>query len=61
MKGPLTQSERDWMRLYEKSLNRRAEVEEVLFEVARRKRDLLTREECRELAIKLGVPKREDT
>lgn len=41
---------------YAKALNRRCTVEDVLYDVAAGKRDLLTREECRELAIKLGVP-----
>lgn len=50
-----------WMREYEKGLNRRAEVEEVLFEVARGKRAPLSADECRKLAIKLGVEsKREE-
>lgn len=43
-----------WMREYEKGMNRRAEVEEVLFDVARGKRAPLSADECRELAIKLG-------
>ena len=41
---------------YAKALNRRVDVENVLAMVAAGKRDLMTREECRELAIKLGVP-----
>lgn len=40
---------------YTKALNRRVDVENTLAMVAAGKRDLLTREECRELAIKLGV------
>jgi hypothetical protein len=39
-----------------RSLNRRAEVEQVLFDVAAGKRPMLTREECRALALKLGTP-----
>lgn len=39
-----------------KALNRRAVVEQVLLDVANGKRDLPTREECRKLALKLGVP-----
>jgi len=54
--GPLTDAERAWMRSYETSLNRRAAVEEVLFNVANGKRGPLTRDECRDLALKLGVP-----
>ena len=37
-------------------LNRRASVEDVLYSVAAGKRGALTPEECREMAIKLGVP-----
>lgn len=40
---------------YASALNRRVDVENALAMVAAGKRDLLTREECRELAIKLGV------
>jgi hypothetical protein len=39
-----------------KQLNRRVEVENVLFAVAAGKRDLLSRDECRALAYKLGNP-----
>jgi len=39
-----------------KDLNRRAAVEEVLLDVAYGRRDMLTKEECRELAHKLGIP-----
>lgn len=38
-------------------LNRRVEVEQVLFNMAAGKRPLPTQEECRQLAIKLGTPK----
>jgi hypothetical protein len=38
------------------SLNRRAEVESVLWNVAAGKRPTLTQDECRNLALKLGVP-----
>lgn len=41
---------------YSAALNRRCAVEDVLYDVAAGKRDLLAREECKELAIKLGVP-----
>lgn len=45
-----------WCRDYEVSLNRRVDVSNVLGSVASGKRDLLTREECKELAAKLEVP-----
>lgn len=45
-----------FLRSYARSLNRRVEVENVLADVSAGKRDLLTREECRALAIKLGTP-----
>lgn len=41
-------------RSYGKSLNRRAEVEQVLLNVANGKRAPLSREECRALAMKLA-------
>lgn len=44
-----------FLRSYAKSLNRRVEVENTLAEVAAGKRPLLTREECRALARKLGT------
>lgn len=44
------------IRYHGDTLNRSAEVENVLFAVAAGKRPLLTKEECRELAFKLGVP-----
>lgn len=37
-------------------LNRRFTVEQVLFDVAAGKRPPLTPDECRELALKLGIP-----
>lgn len=37
-------------------LNRRVEVENVLLAVAAGKRPMLTKEECKALAYKLGVP-----
>lgn len=37
-------------------LNRRVTVEQVLFDVAAGKRPPLTPDECRELALKLGIP-----
>lgn len=45
-----------WMREYEKSLNARVSVEEVLTQVGAGKRPMLTREECARLSVKLGVP-----
>lgn len=36
--GPVTDKERAWMRHYELSLNRRAEVEQALHDVANLKR-----------------------
>jgi hypothetical protein len=39
-------------------LNRRVEVEQVLFDVARGKRPMLTQGECRQLAYRLGVSSR---
>lgn len=38
-----------------KSLAARAKVEQVLFNVANRKRPFLTQDECRELALTLGT------
>lgn len=37
-------------------LNRRAEVEQELLDVANGKKPLLSRNRCRKLALKLGVP-----
>lgn len=49
----LTQSLRqEWA----ESLNRRVEVEQVLLNVSAGKRPVLTQEECKALALKLGVP-----
>lgn len=45
-----------WMLEYEKSLNARATVETVLFDVSAGKRDALTPQDCRDLASVLGVP-----
>ena len=45
------------LRDHGKELNRRVEVENVLLAVWRGKRDMLTQEECKELAYKLGVPR----
>lgn len=39
-------------------LNRRVEVENVLLNVASGKRPMLSKDECRQLAYRLGVPSR---
>lgn len=44
------------MKDYTKDLNRRVEVEQVLLNVSADKRGPLTPEECKALALKLGVP-----
>ena len=44
-----------FMRSHYKSLSRRVDVENTLLDVANKKRDILTREECRALALKLGT------
>lgn len=55
--GPLTDGERQWMRDYEKSLNRRVTVEKDLLDIANGKLPLPTdREQFRKWASKLGVP-----
>lgn len=46
----------EWMREYEKSLNVRANVEQELFNVANGSAPLPDAEQCREWAMKLGVP-----
>lgn len=46
----------DWMRAYEKSLNERAKVEQELIDCANGKRTLPGKEQCREWAMRLGVP-----
>ena len=46
-----------YLRTAVRGLNRRVDVENVLFAVAAGKRPLLTRDECRDLAVKLGTPK----
>jgi hypothetical protein len=51
----LSISEVEWMRKYEKSLNRRAEVEQHLFDCYHNKRPLPDAEECKSLALKLGM------
>lgn len=45
-----------WMRAYEISLNRRAEVEQELWDCSHGKRPLPDAGKCRELALRLGVP-----
>lgn len=54
--GPLSPAERQGYRQLQIALNRRAAVEDVLISVANGKRELLTRDECRDLAAKLGTP-----
>jgi hypothetical protein len=44
------------VRMHELALNRRAEVEQLLLNVAKGKRGLLSQEECRVLAFRLGDP-----
>lgn len=44
-----------YLRTAAKGLNRRVDVENALAEVAAGKRPLLTRDECRALAVKLGT------
>jgi len=45
-----------WMRDYEISLNRRAEVEQELWDCARGRRALPDAEQCKQWALRLGVP-----
>lgn len=45
-----------WVRHYEKSLNERVKVEQELFDCASGKRVMPTREQCRQWAMRLGVP-----
>lgn len=45
-----------WMREYEKSLNERAKVEQELFDCANGKAPLPSKEQCRQWALRLGVP-----
>jgi hypothetical protein len=44
-----------YLRTTARGLNRRVDVENVLFNVAAGKRPMLTRDECRALAVKLGT------
>ena len=37
-------------------LNKRVDIENILFDMAKGKRALPTREECRVIALKLGTP-----
>lgn len=43
---------------YAESLNERVEVENELWKMARGKKPLPDKDKCRELAFKLGVPKK---
>ena len=45
-----------WMRDYETSLSRRGEVENMLFACASGKLSLPDAQQCRDMAVKLGVP-----
>jgi len=47
-----------WLGDYEKSLNRRAQVEQELLDIANGKAPMPSREACREMALKLGVPEK---
>lgn len=58
--GPLSPAERVAYRELELALNRRAEVETVLWSVSIGKRELLTPDECRVLAAKLGTNRKEN-
>ncbi len=45
-----------WLRAYELSLNRRAEVEQELWDCSRGKKQLPDAEQCKQWALRLGVP-----
>lgn len=45
-----------WMREYELSLNRRAKVEQELWDIYHDKQPLPDKEKCRQWALALGVP-----
>ena len=45
-----------WLKEYEASLNRRAEVETELFDVYSGRRPLPDKDQCRRWAVKLGCP-----
>lgn len=45
-----------WQRAYELSLNERARVEQELLDAANGKAPLPGREQCRQWAVRLGVP-----
>jgi hypothetical protein len=65
LSSALHRIEGHWSRLYFRwrvhrnvgaEINRRVEVENILLSVYAGKRPMLTREECRDLAYKLGTP-----
>jgi len=45
-----------WIRSYEKSLNERAKVEQELLDCAAGRRPLPDQDQCRQWAVRLGVP-----
>jgi hypothetical protein len=47
---------RELSKIWGQSLNRRAEVEQMMFDAASGKRSMPTAEELREWALRLGVP-----
>ena len=47
-----------FLRDSDRQLNRRVDVEQVLLEVAHGKRQMLTQQDCYELAMYLGTPNR---
>lgn len=57
----LTRLQARWrlIRYHGDELNRRVVVENELLKVASGKRPMLTKDECRDLAYKLGIPTRE--
>lgn len=54
--APATQGQLAELDVLRKALNRRAEVEQYLLNVANGKRPMLTLAECRTLAMRLGDP-----
>lgn len=56
MPAPDTEAERAELEVLRKALNRRAAIEEQLWAIFHGKRPPPTPEECREWAIKLGIP-----
>lgn len=54
--GPLTDKDREAFDMLRIALNRRAEVENMLIQMANGTRPLPTKEDCQKMAIKLGTP-----